>query len=152
MPEDAKIGCVMLSAARATPGVCRRGRRPWLCSPVFHTCVCSFLVLPLFILILERCSSSDASSTNSSFLSAAGHAVLGTEDSRSPRHRPARQMPVPEIWRRRMAAPPGAPPGPRLARSPSSAAPGWDAGERAGTTRTRPKVCKLSTCPLGYIH
>lgn len=152
MPEDAKIGCVMLSAARATPGVCRRGRRPWLCSPVFHTCVCSFLVLPLFILILERCSSSDASSTNSSFLSAAGHAVLGTEDSRSPRHRPARQMPVPEIWRRRMAAPPGAPPGPRPARSPSSAAPGWDAGERAGTTWTRPKVCKLSTCPLGYIH
>lgn len=67
MPQDAKIGCIMLSAARATPVVHRRRKPPCLCGPIFHICVCSLLVPALFILILAQCSSSDSSTMNSSF-------------------------------------------------------------------------------------
>lgn len=148
MPEDAKIGYVMPSAARATPGVCRRGRPPCLCSPVFHTHL--LLSCPPFICTNFRAVQPLGRQQHEFFLSVcsrtrcAGHGGLTV--SQTPTGTPD---PVPEIRRRRTAAPPGAPPGPRLARSPSSAAPGRDAGERAGTARTRPKVCELSTCPLG---
>lgn len=52
--------------------------------PLFHKCLCSFLILALLVLILDRCSSLDVSSTNSSFLSAGGHTVLSTEGSWTP--------------------------------------------------------------------
>lgn len=58
---------------------------PFLLSHLPYTCLLLPSVHGLVILISDRSSSLDASSVNPSFLSTGGHALLSTEDSRSPR-------------------------------------------------------------------
>lgn len=148
MPQDAKIGCVTLSAARTALVVCRRRRPPCLCRHLFHFCACSFLVLALVTPASGQCSSADASSMTSLFLSAGGHTVLSTEDSWPPRLTDTDQHDCAGESAMTSHHPAGEPLGPGLAEDSSSAAPGWGGGEQH-TSRTCPKGCELSACPLG---